>query len=171
MTEEAQDQKDQNKRAMDMIARARKKLAEAHDPPLDEGRLEDMIAEGTWVQMRGNVSRLILPALLSDVPRIRKMIGDLTQDLDPGDEETNKRMVEFCHFALRQAYPAVTLDEIKKEVTISSFWKIFQVVMKSEGLDSFFADTIGLTPEEKKNLFLRLTEKMMMERGKPDGLK
>ncbi|MBD3194362.1 MAG: hypothetical protein GF317_04855 [Candidatus Lokiarchaeota archaeon] len=110
----------------------------------DEARLKDMSGEGTWVYLRDK-KLLILPVLMKDFTKLVEMLTNLSNNEGNVDENIFgmdlDKAVEFVHFAVKQAYPDVTFEEIKNLLSFKGFIAIYKAVLDLNNILEFVKES------------------------------
>ena len=111
---------------------------------------QDMSGDGEWINLRSK-RVLILPALISELAKITQMINEIQNisEEDGKDNETQAKLLDFCLWAIKQAYPNVTMQDIEKEVSIKSFQRVLTTVIAINDLGEAFmgkAPVSGVLP-------------------------
>lgn len=129
---------------------------EEKDPWELNKSFEEMQGEGEWVQVRGR-KILILPALIDDMKHLIELISNVSStatlpDSDELDENMLEAMLELCLWSIRQAYPNVTMDDVRKIASIKTFQSIFMTVLTINDLVNILGKVPGLGKEQMEML-------------------
>lgn len=118
-------------------------------------RFDEMAGEGEMITLRGK-EVLILPVLFKDLSKVAEMLTDIGEGVTPQDLNLEK-VITFVYFALKQAYPEITEEEVGEILTIKGFFEIYKAVMA--------VNDIAQLVDSIKNL------QMSSQAGRPIGQK